>query len=134
MFENKSYSKIKIGSNRAFGNIFGTIFIIIFFYFLLVLDNFNIFFLFISLLFYLVAFFYPKYLFKFNYAWFKFGNFIGHYVASFVMLFIFFIVVMPTGLILKLFNKDILRKKINYKEKSYWLKRESEINSMKNQF
>ena len=46
--------------------------------------------------------------------------------------FIFFLVVTPTGLIMKLFGKDILRLKKN--KSTYWIKKDSDESSMKNQF
>ena len=49
------------------------------------------------------------------------------------MSFIFFLVLTPTGLLLKLFNKDILKLKRN-NDKTYWIFKDNKNNSMKNQF
>ena len=49
------------------------------------------------------------------------------------MALIFFGVVTPTGLLLKLFRKDILKLKKN-KSDTYWLKKDNLKSSMKNQF
>ena len=46
---------------------------------------------------------------------------------------IFFGVVTPTGLLIKLFGKDILELKKN-KKNTYWKKKDNLNNNMKNQF
>ena len=46
---------------------------------------------------------------------------------------IFFLIVTPTGLILKLFRKDVLNLKYN-KSKTYWLEKDKNKSTMKNQF
>jgi hypothetical protein len=50
------------------------------------------------------------------------------------MAIIYFFIVTPTGIIMKIFNKDLLNKKFNKSLKSYWIKREKKISSMKQQF
>ena len=47
---------------------------------------------------------------------------------------VFFIVITPTGFIMKLFGKDLLNKKYNNKNKSYWIDREKSKSTMKQQF
>ena len=49
------------------------------------------------------------------------------------MALVFFGVVTPTGLLMKIFKKDVLKLKTNNSE-TYWIKRSSEKSSMKNQF
>ena len=39
----------------------------------------------------------------------------------------------PIGILMRLFGKDLLNIKFN-KDKSYWIKREKNINTMKRQF
>ena len=63
----------------------------------------------------------------------SFGKLLGNFVSPIVMGIIFFGVVTPTGLILKLFSKDILNLKKN-KNDTYWLKKNNSNNNMKNQF
>ena len=67
-----------------------------------------------------------------NILWFKFGMFLGKVISPIIMALVFFGVVTPTGLIMRLFNKDLLRLKKKYK-KSYWIERNSK-SDMKNQF
>jgi hypothetical protein len=54
-------------------------------------------------------------------------------MAPLIMGIIFFIVVTPIGLIMRLFNKDLLKLKFN-NDKTYWLKRDKIKSKMKNQF
>ena len=56
-----------------------------------------------------------------NIGWIKFGNLLGKVIAPFVLGILFFLVVTPTGLLLKLFKKDILNLNINKKIKTYIL-------------
>ena len=46
---------------------------------------------------------------------------------------IFFVVVTPIGLLMRLFNKDLLNLKFN-KSKSYWIEKNEPKSKMKNQF
>ena len=59
---------------------------------------------------------------------------LGGIIAPIVMAFLFYLVVTPTGLIMKLLGKDLLNLKIYKAKKSYWIKREYPINSMKDQY
>ena len=47
---------------------------------------------------------------------------------------VFFLVVTPTGLIMRFFKKDLLNKKYDEKKKTYWIKRDKIISKMKQQF
>ena len=58
---------------------------------------------------------------------------LGSFIAPIVMGVIFFLVVTPTGLIMKLFRKDLLNLKKNKKE-TYWLDKDNSNSSLKNQF
>ena len=50
------------------------------------------------------------------------------------MLLVFFVVITPIGLMLRLFGKDILGLKFSEKVKTYWITRDKNIGSMKRQF
>ena len=69
-----------------------------------------------------------------NYLWFRFGILLGKIVSPVVMALIFFLVIFPTGLALRLFKKDILGLKIDKNKKTYWVHRDQPMQSMKNQF
>jgi len=64
----------------------------------------------------------------------RFGIVLGKIVTPIVLFFIYFGVVTPTGILVKLFKKDILNIKINKKNKSYWLNKDKNKSNMNNQF
>ena len=68
-----------------------------------------------------------------NKIWFKFGVFLGEKLSPIIIGIIFFTVVTPTGLLMKIFKKDPLRLK-KTKDKTYWIEKEDVKSSMKNQF
>ena len=47
---------------------------------------------------------------------------------------VFFLVVTPTGLIMKILGKDLLEKKYIKNNKTYWIKRDKPPGTMKQQF
>ena len=58
---------------------------------------------------------------------------LGKIISPLIMGIIFFLVVTPTGIIMRLMRKDLLNLKKN-NSKTYWLEKKNENNSMKNQF
>ena len=74
-----------------------------------------------------------KILHPLNKFWFKFGIFLGKIVSPLIMGIIFFLVVTPTGLIMRLLGKDIIN--LNFKnDKSYWIEKKGPKSKMRNQF
>ena len=65
--------------------------------------------------------------------WIKFGNLLGKIISPLVMGFIYFFIITPIGLFLKLFGKDLLKIKFN-KKSTYWIKKTKNKTSMKKQF
>ena len=125
--------EIKINSNRSFGIVFFVVFLLIAFYPLLQGNDLRIWSLIISLIFLTLGLLNSKILTPLNKMWFKLGLFLGKIISPLIMGIIFFIVVTPIGIIMRLFNKDLLNLKYN-KEKSYWIKRMGPKSKMKNQF
>ena len=74
-----------------------------------------------------------KFLNPLNFAWFKFGEILGKIIAPIVMAFIYFFVITPIGLFMRLIGKDLLSVKF-LKKNSYWIKREKDVGSMRKQF
>ena len=68
-----------------------------------------------------------------NNMWFKFGILLGKIISPLVMGVIFFFIVTPISIIMKILGKDILSLKKNNK-RSYWIKKSNIISKMKNQF
>tara|TARA_Y100000816_G_scaffold282415_1_gene258096 strand:- start:545 stop:928 length:384 start_codon:yes stop_codon:yes gene_type:complete len=125
--------EIKINSNRSFGIVFFVVFLLIAFYPLLQGHDLRIWSLIVSLIFLILGLLNSKILTPLNKMWFKLGLFLGKIISPLIMGIIFFIVVTPIGIIMRLFNKDLLNLKYN-KEKSYWIKRVGPKSKMKNQF
>tara|TARA_B100001063_G_scaffold162623_1_gene151744 strand:- start:138 stop:521 length:384 start_codon:yes stop_codon:yes gene_type:complete len=124
--------KIKISSNKSFGIVFFVFFIAIAFYPLINNEEYKLWALIISLIFLILGLVNSSILTPLNLLWFKFGMLLGRLVSPIIMALVFFVVVTPTGLIMKLFQKDLLKLKKKDK-KSYWIERKSK-SEMKNQF
>jgi len=127
-------SKIKISSNRSFGLVFFGFFLIVSFWPLLHENEIRIWSLIISLIFLILGILNSSLLTPFNLLWFKFGIFLGSIVAPIVMLIVFFLVLTPTGIFLKIFKKDLLNLKYDRKKETYWLNRDKPLGTMKRQF
>ena len=126
--------KIKIGSNRSFGVVFFIVFIIIAIYPLINSGELRIWSLILSVVFLILGILNSKVLYPLNYVWFKFGILLGKVIAPIVMGIIFFAVVTPTGLIMRLLGKDLLKKKFLKNSETYWIKSQKVKSSMKQQF
>ena len=122
-------------SEKSFGVVFSIVFLIISLLPLLInSEGLHIWALVVSIIFFLLAFLAPKILVLPNKLWFKFGLLIGSIVAPIVMAFVYFVTVVPTGLIMRLLGKDLLKQKLDKDAKSYWIERKEPMGSMKNQF
>ncbi|MDC0455568.1 SxtJ family membrane protein [Candidatus Pelagibacter sp.] len=124
---------IKISSNRSFGIVFFVVFLFVALYPLTYNGEISIWSLLISLIFLVLGLLNSKILSPLNKIWFKFGIFLGKIVSPIVMGIIFFLVVTPIGLIMRLLRKDVLNLKYN-KNKSYWIEKNGPKSKMKNQF
>ena len=82
----------------------------------------------------MLAYVAPKILSLPNKLWFKFGLLIGSIIAPILMALVYFITVLPIGLILRLLGKDLLKLRIDKNTKSYWIERSEPVGSMKQQF
>jgi hypothetical protein len=126
--------KIKISSNRSFGLTFFVVFLIIGTWPILNNEELRIWSIIISFVFFILGLINSKLLLPLNKLWFKFGIMLGAIIAPIIMGIVFFVVVMPTGIIMKLLGKDLLGMKYNKSKKSYWTIEKKVNNSMKNQF
>jgi len=126
-------NSIKISTNRSFGFVFFILFLIIAFYPLIGEQEIRIWSLLISLIFLTLGLMKSKFLTPLNKLWHRFGILLGNIISPIVMSIVFFMVVTPTSIILKIFIKDILNLKKN-NSKSYWIDVENKNSKMKNQF
>jgi hypothetical protein len=124
---------IKIGSNKSFGIVFFVVFLIIALYPLINNGDIRIWSLVISLVFFILGILNSKILTPLNKLWFKFGILLGKMISPVIMGVIFFLVVTPIGIIMRIFGKDILNLKYQ-NTKSYWIEKNGPKSKMKNQF
>ena len=125
--------EIKIGSNRSFGIVFFIVFLIIATYPLINSGELRIWSLTLSLVFLILGLLNSKILYPLNKIWFKFGLLLGRIVSPLIMAIIFFLVVTPIGLLMRILDKDLLNLKFN-KGRSYWIEKNEQKSKMKNQF
>tara|TARA_B100001057_G_C22506877_1_gene816263 strand:+ start:332 stop:709 length:378 start_codon:yes stop_codon:yes gene_type:complete len=123
----------KIENNKSFGILFFIVFILVSFWPILSDNQIRIWALVLSLSFLLLGIINSKILTPLKYGWIKFGEILGKVIAPIVMGFIYFVIVTPIGLLMRLVGKDLLNLKYNTKE-TYWIKRVKNINTMKRQF
>jgi len=124
---------VKISSNRSFGIVFFVVFLIIALFPLINEGNLRIWSLTISLIFLILGLINSKILSPLNKIWFKFGLLLGKIISPIVMSIVFFLVVTPIGILMKILKKDLLNLKIN-NNKSYWIEKSEPKSKMKNQF
>jgi energy-coupling factor transporter transmembrane protein EcfT len=127
----KNSTNINVKNNIVFGLLFFSLFFIVGVYPLKTGGSVKIWSIILSILFLLVTIIKPNLFTFLNKAWIQFGFIIGKIVSPIIMALIFFFVMTPTGIILRLLRKD----SINDKTKaSYWKIRTYKIQSMKKQF
>ena len=126
-------SEVKIGSNRSFGIVFCIVFLIIALYPLTNLGEIRIWALIISICFFILGLIKSSLLSPFNKLWFKFGIFLGKIISPLVMGVIFFLVVTPIAILMRLLGKDLLNLKFS-NNNTYWIEKNEPKSKMKNQF
>lgn len=126
--------KKNLSSNKSFGIVFFVVFLLIAIYPLLKGNNINFLFLSISIIFLTLGILNSKILEPLNKIWIKFGYLLGKVISPIVMLIIFFLVVFPTGLLIKIFKKNYLGIRYDKKKNSYWIPKNENLSSTKNQF
>ena len=125
--------KIKTSSNKSFGIVFFVVFLLIALYPMTKGNDLRLWSLIISLIFLTLGLINSIILTPLNRLWFKFGIFLGKIISPIILGIIFFLIVTPTGILLRLFGKDVINLKYN-NDSSYWIKKTGPKNNMKNQF
>ena len=130
--------KLEAGSeqskNKTFGILLSVVFLIVAIYPLISSVGVSVWALFVSVIFLLLTYASPKILSIPRKLWVKFGILLSFITAPIVITLIYLITIVPTGLIMRLLGKDLLKKKLNKNAKSYWIERNEPMGSMKNQF
>ena len=130
----KAESKIKISSNRSFGLVFFVVFLIVALWPLKSGEDIRIWSLALSIIFFFLGILNSKLLTPLNKLWFKFGILLGSIVSPIVMGIVYFIVVTPIGIFMRLLGKDLLKKDKVKNVSTYWIKRDKQKSTMKKQF
>jgi hypothetical protein len=83
----------------------------------------------IGLLFLLFGLIFPQALKPVHVLWMTIALFLGFFMSRILLTVLFFLVITPIGLLMRLFGKDLLDKNLQTDRKSYWLKREKKANA-----
>ena len=127
-------SKIKISSNRSFGLVFFAVFLIIALWPLKSGEEFRLWSLVLSIVFIILGILNSRLLTPLNKLWFKFGIFLGVIVSPVIMGVVYFLVVTPTGVLMRFLGKDLLNTRKAKNTPTYWIKRDKQHRTMKKQF
>tara|TARA_B100001063_G_scaffold244537_1_gene277548 strand:+ start:730 stop:1113 length:384 start_codon:yes stop_codon:yes gene_type:complete len=120
--------------NRSFGILFFIVFFIIGLYPVYVGNSVNIYLILLSILFLVLGILNSKILTPLNIAWLKLGELLGVFISPIIMALIYFLILTPISLIVRIFGKDLLNIKFNSSSKTYWIKRKKNVTTMKKQF
>jgi len=126
--------KNNLNSNKSFGIVFFIVFLIFGLYPLINQEGFRLWAIIVSLIFLILGLINSNLLTPLNKAWIKFGILLGNIISPLVLGIIFFLIVLPTGLLMRLLKKNFLGLKFDKNLKSYWINKEKQLSSMKNQF
>jgi len=125
---------VKISSNRSFGFLFFVVFFVISLWPLRSQGDLRLWAFILSLVFLVLGVLNSKFLTPLNKLWIRFGILLGSIVSPIVMGAVFFIVVTPTGIIMRLLGKDLLRINKNKTISTYWINRDKQKQTLKKQF
>ena len=129
-----SNTKINISSNRSFGFVFFVVFLIVALWPLKYEEDIRLWSLVISIIFFILGVINSKLLTPLNKLWFKFGILLGSIVSPIIMGIVYFAVVTPIGVLMRLLGKDLLKTTKTKSISTYWMKRDKKQTSMKKQF
>jgi len=121
-------------SNKSFGLLFFVVFLIIGLWPLKNGENLNFYFITASVIFLLLGITNSKILTPLNKSWIKLGEILGIVIAPIVMALVYFAILTPVSLIVRVFGKDLLNLKFLKEKDTYWIKRKKSLGSMKKQF
>ncbi len=128
----KNLINIKRKDNIAFGILFFILFLIIGLYPLKSEGLIRIWSVVLSLVFLIITIIRPNLFTFINKLWIQFGILLGKIISPIVMGLVFFFVVTPIGILVRIFKKDVMGLKRG--TNTYWINRENKLQSMKKQF
>ena len=124
----------KKSSNRSFGILFFLVFLGFGLWPLTKEMSPNIYLIIISVIFLILGLLNSKLLSPLNNLWIKFGEILGKVIAPIVMAVVYFLILTPISLLVRLFGKDLIGMKFSNNVKSYWIKRKKHLGTMDKQF
>ena len=128
----KNLINIKRKDNITFGILFFILFLIIGLYPLKSEGLIRIWSVGLSLVFLIITIIRPNLFTFINKLWIQFGILLGKIISPIVMGLVFFFVVTPIGILVRIFKKDVMGLKRG--ANTYWINREDKVQSMKKQF
>ena len=121
-------------SNKSFGLLFFVVFLIIGLWPLKNGESLNFYFIIASVIFLILGLLNSKLLSPLNKSWIKLGEILGIIIAPIVMALVYFVILTPISIIVRVFGKDLLGLKFLKEKDTYWIKRKKILGSMKKQF
>jgi len=126
------YKDIKRKDNITFGALFFVFFLVIGLYPLKTVGTVRIWSIVLSLLFLIITIIRPNLFTFLNRLWIQFGILLGKMISPLVMGLVFFFVVTPIGILIRILKKDVMGLKRG--ASTYWINREDKVQSLRKQF
>lgn len=123
---NNQYNNLgndKLPSDKSFGLLFSAIFIVISIFPLVDGGSLRLWAMPISALFLVISIIRPATLHMLNVAWFRLGRLLGHVVGPVFMAAMYFIVITPIGIMMRLSGSNSLALRRDPTCRSYWIER-----------
>ena len=120
--------------NRSFGLLFFIVFLAFALWPLTKKGEINFYLISIALIFLILGLLNSKILTPLNKSWIKLGELLGRIIAPIVMGIVYFVILTPISLLVRLFGKDLIGMKFNNSLKTYWIKRKKHLGTMDKQF
>lgn len=129
-----AHTEIRMGSEKNFGLVIGSVFLLLTLIGLFYGGWYWPFALVVSAVLYGLAFLAPDLLRTPNRLWFRFGTLLHSIISPVVMFLVFAVTFIPIGMIFRLRGKDLLDRKVDPSRPSYWVERTEQPGSMTRQF
>ena len=120
--------KKKKDTNRSFGILFFIVFSIISIWPILSGGELRLWSFILAIIFLIMGITKSRFLTPLNIAWIKFGELLGVIISPLIMGLVYFLVVLPIGILMRVLGKDLLSLKFNKNIETYWNKKELKTN------
>ena len=115
-------------TNRSFGILFFIVFFIIGIWPIFSGTELRLWSFIIAIIFLIMGIMKSRFLTPLNIAWIKLGELLGVIIAPIIMGLVYFLVVLPTGILMRVLGKDLLKLKFKKDIVSYWNKKDTKVN------